>query len=66
MSILEELMRGGESRSDPMDDDRGGAEERRRGGEEDQRDRTRRGGGRQAQATSQAGDTFIVRRATHL
>ena len=31
MSILEELMRGGESRSDPMDDDRGGAEERRRG-----------------------------------
>ena len=29
MSILEELTRGGELRSDPMDDDRGGAEERK-------------------------------------
>ena len=29
MSILEELMRGGEARSDPMDDDRGEAEERK-------------------------------------
>ena len=29
MSILEELMRGGELRNDPMDDDRGGAEKRK-------------------------------------
>ena len=38
--ILEERMRGGESKSDPMEDERGG--------EENRRDKTRRGGGRQA------------------
>ena len=54
--ILEERMRGGESKSDPMEDERGGVEERKT-------DETKQGGegaGRQAQVTSQAaGNTYL-------
>ena len=48
--MIEERMRGGESKNDPMEDKRGGVEERKT-------DETKQGGegaGRQAQVTSQA------------
>ena len=56
--ILEEPIRGGESKSDPMEDNREGVEERKT-------EETKQGGegaGRQAQVTSQAaGNTYLYK-----
>ena len=53
--ILEEPVRGAEWRSDPMEDKKGGVEERKA----NKTKRGEKGAGRQAQATSQAGNTYI-------
>ena len=61
-SILEEPMRGGESKSDPMEDERGGVEEWRRGNPTRQNKKGRGQAARQAQVTSQeAGNTYLYK-----
>ena len=52
---LDEAMSGGEPRSDLMEDKRGGVEDRKA----DKKKQGGDGAGRQAQATSQAGNTYI-------